>query len=109
MPLVVELPRCAFNLRVRSNWPYFSTVEGVPARLSLHKNGAEVGVDREPRSGVCLEPKELRVMAIACGLTSKDRTSQKRFTPQGDQALRIQIFRVDCPDAHASSGVQCLR
>jgi hypothetical protein len=104
MPLVIELSPCAFNLQVRSNRSNLSAIEGVPTRLSLHKNGSEVGVDRGPRSGVCLKPKELGVMAIACGLASKDRTSQKRFTPQGNQALRIQIFRVDGPDAHASSG-----
>ncbi len=41
------------------------------------------------------------MVAIACGLASKNCTSQKCFAPQSDQALWIQIFGVECPDAHA--------
>jgi len=39
-------------------------------------------------------------MAIARGLASKNCASQKCLTPQGDQALRIQVFGVECPDTH---------
>lgn len=101
VPLVPELPRGALNLRVRSYRSYFSTVERVPARLGLQKHGSKVSVDRRSRSGVRLESQELGVMAIARRLAPKDRARQKRFTPQGDQALRVEIFRVEGPDAHA--------
>ena len=46
-------------------------------------------------------------MTIAGGIASEDRARQKRLTPQGDQALRIKILRMDRPDAHSGGAHPC--
>jgi hypothetical protein len=102
-PLVAYLPCGAVNPVDRSNRSNLLTIEGVTARLGFDKNRIEIGIDCGFREGMRLEPKQLRMMAIALGLAPKDCASQKRFAPQSDQALRIQIFGVERPDAHVGS------
>jgi hypothetical protein len=47
---------------------------------------------------------KLRMMAIAFGLPAKDCARQQRLSPQGDKALRIEVFRMEGPESHGSSG-----
>jgi hypothetical protein len=40
------------------------------------------------------------MMAIAFGLAAEDLLREERFTPQGNKTLGVEIFGMQCPDAH---------
>lgn len=63
-------------------------------------DGFEVGRHGGNRIGVAAEPNELRMMAIAFGLAAEDLLREERFTPQGNKTLGVEIFGMQCPDAH---------
>ncbi len=53
-----------------------------------------------------MHPKalQLRMMAIASCLPAQYCASQQCFAPQRNQALRIEVLRVDCPESHITGG-----
>lgn len=46
------------------------------------------------------EALELWVMPVANCPSAQDGLREQRFTPKGDQTLRIEIPGMDCPQAH---------
>jgi hypothetical protein len=54
---------------------------------------------------VILEAKKLGMMAIAPGLAPQNGAGQQRFTPQGNEALRIEVPGMKGPESHAGSAV----
>lgn len=53
--------------------------------------------------------RELRVMPIAASLAAQYRPRQQGFTPQRDQALRIEVARMKGPQTHVVGNVSALK
>ncbi len=49
------------------------------------------------RVRLLLKPRKLRVMAVPLGGAGKDLLSEKCFSPGCDQALGIEVARMECP------------
>jgi hypothetical protein len=47
---------------------------------------------------------QLRMVSITPSLPAQYRPCQQRFAPQRDQALRIKVLRMDCPESHIFQG-----
>jgi len=46
--------------------------------------------------------RELRMVSIASSLTAQHRSCQQRLAPQCNQALGIEVARMDSPETHAN-------
>ena len=75
-------------------------VKGIASTHGLVMDGAQVRVDRKARMGMRPEAFQLGMPCIAACLAAEDRPGQQRLAPQGDQALRVEILRMQRPEAH---------
>ena len=77
----------------------------VTATLGFIRNAREERGDRGQRIGLRLEPDELRMMAIALGLTGEDFPSQQRLPPGGNPTLWSRGIR-DEPSTISFDGLR---
>ncbi len=54
--------------------------------------GVQVRIDGGERRGRGTKALELWMVAIAARFAAKDRASQQRLAPEGDQTLRVEVF-----------------
>jgi hypothetical protein len=52
---------------------------------------------------VRLETEELRMMPVTARFIAQDFLRQQRLAPERDQTFGIEIFWVQCPEAHIRS------
>lgn len=74
--------------------PDLGTVEGIATRSSLGVNFLQVATDRETRRGLRAKTVKLRMISIAPSVSAKDCASQQCLSPQGDEALAIEVPRM---------------
>ncbi len=53
---------------------------------------------------MCPKALQLRMVPIASCLPAQYGASQECFAPQRNQALRIKVLRMDCPESHLTPG-----
>jgi hypothetical protein len=98
----------------RSNLAF---IEGITTRFRLKMDGRKIRAYSATRK--CVRPKsiQLRMAPIPSCLPAQNRPCQQRFAPQRNQALRIEVLRMDCPESHIAgwrltmrlndTGMQC--
>ena len=67
----------------------------------------EIDVDRSARSAAGAEALQLRMVTIADGLPTQNVLCEERLAPEGDQALRIEVLRVQRPEPQTFSCRNC--
>jgi hypothetical protein len=97
LPLVSYLPRRNANPADRADRPDLPAIKGItaPRRLSMHFR--QIGVDGGSGRWVGAETLELGVAPITPCPPAQNCLCKKRFTPKGDQTLRIEIAGMDGP------------
>jgi hypothetical protein len=78
----------------------FRTVEGITASGCFLVHGFQECRDSGDGRRVRLKTDELRMMAVAFGFAAEDLLRQQRLAPKRDQALGVEIFRVQSPEPH---------
>ena len=63
-------------------------------------NGSKVECDGGDRGSMLAEALKLRMALIAFRPASQHCLREQRFAPEGDEAFRVQIGRVQAPEAH---------
>ena len=99
-PFVLQLAVSGENALDRNFAAKFGVIELVAARQCLCANRGEVTVDGGARSRAQPESLQLRMLPVAIGTAAKDFAGEQRFSPKGDQTLRIGIFGVKRPQSH---------
>jgi len=90
------------------NWRYGAyradpgAVKGVTAPCCFGVHGTQIRRDRIAWRGMSLKASKLRVMAVTLGHSPQYGPGQKRFSPECNQTLRIQVPRVQGPQSHWS-------
>jgi len=74
--------------------------EAVAAICCVLMNAAQILTDATNRRRVRAKPKELRVMLVAPRSASEHGLREKRFPPESNQALGVEILRMKTPDPH---------
>src|SRR5262245_28693819 len=80
-----------------------AAVEHIPASGRLDADGPQIGCDARDRRPRAAKAVELRVPRISLRPPAQDGLSQERFSPERDQAARVQILRVETPEPHGGS------
>jgi hypothetical protein len=75
--------------------PQLGLVERITARHRLGIDRNQVRVDRNPWLRMSPEPFQLRMVEVPTCFATQDSPGQQRLAPQGNQALRIEIPRVE--------------
>ena len=63
----------------------------------------EKGGERRDGFGMGLKADELRVAPIALGFAAQNFLRQQRLAPERDEALGVEIFRVQSPESHGKN------
>jgi len=63
----------------------------------------QIGRNGRVRRTLVSKANELWVMTVTFSLTEKDCLSKEALPPNGQQALSVQIARMDGPDSHVLS------
>lgn len=99
-PLVLQLPSSLANLLCAAPPGNLANVELVTTPLGLGRYLVEKRPNRGHRFGRRTESQELRMIPVTSRRSSKDLLCQQPFSPARNQPLRIQIPRMNCPQAH---------
>jgi hypothetical protein len=65
-------------------------------------NGSEIRIDCVPWTRMREKSRQLGVVSIAASLATQHGSCQQGLAPQCDQALRIEVARMDRPEARAN-------
>jgi hypothetical protein len=91
-------------------------IEGVPAGTRFGPHDQKVGANGCERRRLRPEAFELWMTLLSAGVALQDGLSEKCLAPERNQALRIEILRMQGPEAHhgtvaqdASSRSNCCR
>ena len=79
----------------------FGAIEVIAACERFLVNVREVGIDRGAARGTLPKPVELRMTPIADRVPTQYLAREQRLTPQRDQALGVQVLRVQRPEAQS--------
>jgi hypothetical protein len=100
-PLVLHLP-CGDRSRQEPRVGEHRSVEVVASLFSLISNESKIVIDGCRRySSASSETVELRMVAVTSRLSQQNFSTQKSFSPQADEALSIEMTRMEAPKAHA--------
>ena len=94
LPLVDHLSARHDDGRDQTARSNLAAVEVVAALDRFLVYRAQVSVDRRARRYVRREASELRMVPVTSGLASQDGAREQRLTPERDEALWIEILRV---------------
>lgn len=83
-----------------ANWTDFAAVKCITSRLGFGQNPGQITIDGRARRGLLQEALQLRVVPVSLRLAAQHGSREKTFPPQRNQTLRVQIFWMQCPDAH---------
>ena len=75
-------------------------IEGITAQCRLRMDSRKIRTYGATRKRMCPKSVQLRMAPISLCLSTQYRPCQQRFAPQRNQALRIEVLRVDCPESH---------
>jgi len=100
MPLMLDLAGRDGNERLDADATDLAAVERITASRRFGMNASQVGTDRRTRRSLAVKTLELRVISIAAGVSAQHGSSQQRFSPQCDKALRIEVSRMQRPESH---------
>ncbi len=96
-PLKGQLSRCRGDPRHRAPAAELTSIERVPARLSFLIHQRKVAIQTPNWLALRPKPSQLGVMPVPLSAAAKHSTSEQRFTPEGDEADPVQIFRMHGP------------
>ena len=99
-PFVLDLADRDRDPGSQSPAPELTTVEYVPASSGLYVNTCQIRTDGRKRRSLRAKACELWMIAITARVTAQYRSGQQGFTPQRDQALWIEVFRMQRPETH---------
>jgi hypothetical protein len=105
-PLVFELPAGDDAPADPRRAPDALTVEAISPLSRLGVDDAKVGGDRAHRPARSTKANELWVLRVPACAAAQHRLGEQGLTPQGDQTLGVEVFRMERPQAHRSSRVQ---
>jgi len=97
--LIVELTTGRGEADLATHGHELPRVERVAASGGLSVHGYEVAVDGGKRCRVLAEPLKLGVVAIAERAAPQDFACKQSLTPQRDQALRVEVLRMQRPES----------
>lgn len=100
VPLVLDLTDRHKNGFLNSRAANFAAVERIAACYCLGINALQVATDCRARPGQSAKAVKLRMMSIPACSSSKYGSGQQRFSPQRDQALGIEVLRMQRPEPH---------
>src|ERR1041385_5190387 len=100
--LVAQLAVAHAQGRPRPLGAHARLVEGVPAPARFPRHVYEVRGDRGERIARLAEALELRVLRVAARAAGQHRLGEQGFTPQRDEAGRVEIAWMDRPEPHYS-------
>lgn len=103
LPFVIELSGRGLYPNRGSGASHLARVERISPRARFLPNHGEVRADGRPRRDMRLEPSELGMVAISLRQAANHRARQQRLTPQGDQALRIEIPGMQRPESNLAT------
>lgn len=75
-------------------------VEAVPARDGLVEQPGKVALDALQGIRLCAEALKLRMVPVAACPPSEDFACEQAFAPRRNETGRIQILRMNGPEAH---------
>src|SRR5688572_7923965 len=99
-PFEIDLAAGHGNRRDIRYRPDLALIEGITAASRLGMDRGEIQIDRRAWCLVGTEAFELRVLPVALGLAAQHRFREQGFAPQGEQALAIEIARMQAPESH---------
>ena len=99
LPLVGHLPVSDAQLANRTDATDLPAIKGVATPRRLGMDRGEIGVDGGAGRWVSAKPFELWMMAIALRAPAQHRLRKQCLAPQRNQALRIEISRMDGPES----------
>lgn len=99
-PLEGELTPRGRQLLRRARPAQLAAIEAITALQRFRMNGREVGVDGGDGIPGIAKPLQLRVHLVTPGSTAEHGSGQERFTPEGDESSRVEVFRVQGPEPH---------
>ena len=102
LPLVEDLPGGCQQRLNTPNRTDFPSVERVTPHRCLIMNGSEIRIDCVSGTSMREKSRQLRVVSVAASLTTQHGSCQQGLAPQCNQALRIEVTRMDRPEAHAN-------
>ncbi len=78
-------------------------VERIPPYLSFLNDEVQICPDGSKWRSMLCESNELRMMTVAFGQSGQNSLGKKSLSPQRDQALRIEVLRMNRPKSHLMS------
>jgi len=88
------------NRHVDSHAADLAAVKGVATGHCFGMNALQVGTDRGARRRLRAKTLKLRMTPIAASVSAQHCPSQQRLSPQRDEALRIEVSRMQLPKSH---------
>src|SRR4051794_16938830 len=98
LPFVSELSVAYFDRQRRFSAGQLRSIEVVAARIGLVDYVMKVGSDG---AGAIAKAFELRVIPIAARVAREHRLSEQSFAPERNETFRIEVLRMERPEAHA--------
>lgn len=100
-PLVSHLSVGGRNRAHPAHRSYFASVKSVATRARLGMYGREIRIDGRAWLRVRAKASQLRMVPISPRLRTQYGARQQCLAPYGDQPLRVQVARMESPEAHA--------
>ena len=101
LPLKRQLSPRGRHLEPRPERSDFAAIERVPPRRGLNQDRPKISIDRAEWQSLRAKALELRMVAIAPGLSSEDCASKQAFAPERDQAPGVEILGMNGPESHS--------
>src|SRR5688572_2840208 len=98
IPLEFELPPRRHDTLAVAHRSDLRSIEGITTSIGFGVDDGQIPADCAARGGVLLKSQELRMVTIAARRTTQDRAREQRLTPERNQALRIEMRRMERPD-----------
>jgi hypothetical protein len=100
MPLILYLASCYDNGCSHAHPADLAAVKGVAAGCCLVMNALQVRTDCGTWRRLGAKTLELRMMSITAGVPAENGASEEGFAPQRDEALGIEVPRMQRPEPH---------
>lgn len=101
-PLVKQLPARLGQAAAGFRPGNLRSIEPVAASHGFGADFTQVAGDGGDRVVGGAEARELRMMPVAFGFSAQNFLRQQTFAPKRDEAAGVEIFRMQCPEAHSA-------
>src|SRR5580765_4549461 len=109
VPLVGELPPGHGDDGLAMASSDLGPAEAVRAMVRFREHGEQIGVDRRDGIRVGAEALELRMVTVAARFAAQNGAREQSLAPDGDQALRVEVARMQRPEARRASPLPAAR